>query len=241
MAEYLKKLATIYKTSQPEKHLETLKYFLPGSAYYDLIKDQADLPPQLDIWALIIEKLEAEQKQKIEAEVASRRFRMNVGTPAQILSEVEAEVFGVSKLGIMYEKVLALIPGSEPKEIEAWKLKLLQFNVKRITGVRDKSELYEQIIGLAKELISVNDPLPLELLIELANVDKPGNIAALWKQLVTLLLEKYDWDLLENLIARFPDSGLAKLGSGYKLSKQGDIDQAFDLFSVNTQHSQKRS
>ncbi|RCI03355.1 Superkiller protein 3 [Rhizopus stolonifer] len=216
LAEYLKKLATIYKTSQPEKHLETLKYFLPGSAYYDLIKDQADLPPQLDIWALIIEKLEAEQKQKIEAEVASRRFRMNVGTPAQILSEVEAEVFGVSKLGIMYEKVLALIPGSEPKEIEAWKLKLLQFNVKRITGVRDKSELYEQIIGLAKELISVNDPLPLELLIELANVDKP---------------EKYDWDLLENLIARFPDSGLAKLGSGYKLSKQGDIDQAFDLFS----------
>ena len=50
------------------------------------------------------------------------------------------------------------------------------------------------------------------------------------------LLEKYNWDLFEELISRFPDSGLAKLGRGYKLNKQGEIDQAFDLFSVNIKH-----
>ncbi|KAG1145173.1 hypothetical protein G6F37_001194 [Rhizopus arrhizus] len=216
VADYLKKLAAIYKTTQPEQHLEILKNFLPGSSYYDLIKDQPDLPSQIDIWKAIITKLEAEQKQKIENEVASRRFRMNVGTPAQVLSEVEAEVFGVSKLGTMYEKVLALIPEEEAEQIQMWKLKLLKFYVKRITGIRDKTELYEQIMKLAKELMPVNDPLPLELLIEAANVDNP---------------EKYNWDLFEELISRFPDSGLSKLGRGYKLNKQGEIDQAFDLFS----------
>lgn len=74
-------------------------------------------------------------------------------------------------------------------------------------------------MSLARELISVNDPLPLEILIESANVDSP---------------EKYDWDLFDQLIDRFPETGLAKLGKGYKLSKEGDIDQAFDLFSVSS-------
>lgn len=37
--------------------------------------------------------------------------------------------------------------------------------------------------------------------------------------------------MFEDLIQRFPDHGLAKLGRGYQLSKKGDIDQAFDLFS----------
>lgn len=45
--------------------------------------------------------------------------------------------------------------------------------------------------------------------------------------------DKYDWSLFDKLIERFPDTGLAKLGKGYQLSKQGDIDQAFDLFSVS--------
>jgi tetratricopeptide (TPR) repeat protein len=239
LADYLKKLAAIYKTTQPEQHLEILKNFLPGSSYYDLIKDQPDLPSQIDIWKAIITKLEAEQKQKIENEVASRRFRMNVGTPAQVLSEVEAEVFGVSKLGTMYEKVLALIPEEEAEQIQMWKLKLLKFYVKRITGIRDKTELYEQIMELAKELVPVNDPLPLELLIEAANVDNPGKLLPKAKKTLIydiFLLEKYNWDLFEELISRFPDSGLAKLGRGYKLNKQGEIDQAFDLFSVNIKH-----
>ncbi|KAI9266008.1 hypothetical protein BY458DRAFT_512826 [Sporodiniella umbellata] len=216
LAEYLKKLATIYKTEQPEKHLELLKQFLSDSDYYDLIKDQPDLPSQLDIWGLIIDKLEAEQKQSIEAETASRRFRVNGGTPAQILEGVEAEVFGVSKLGLMYRKVLDLIPESDAEQRKVWKFKLLEFNVKRIAGVKEKFELYTQIMDSARELVSVDSPLPLELLIEFADVRSP---------------EYYNWDLLEELISRFPDSSLAKLGRGYRLSKKGDIDQAFDLLS----------
>lgn len=73
-------------------------------------------------------------------------------------------------------------------------------------------------MDLAKELISANDPFPLQLLIDSANVDSP---------------DKYEWTLFDELINRFPDTGLAKLGKGYQLSKQGDIDQAFDLFGVS--------
>lgn len=35
-------------------------------------------------------------------------------------------------------------------------------------------KLYEKVITLAKELISSNDSLPLQLLIESTNVDSPG-------------------------------------------------------------------
>lgn len=106
-----------------------------------MIKDQPDLPPQLGIWKLIIEKLEKEQAQKIESEVASRRFRVSAGTPAQILRQVEADIYGVSKLGIMYEKVLDLVPQEDTKEREVWNIKLLKFFSKRILGVRDKAEV----------------------------------------------------------------------------------------------------
>lgn len=222
LADYLKKLLQVYKESEPDKYFETLKNFLPGSQHYDMIKDQPDLPPQLDIWKLIIEKLEKEQAQKIESEVASRRFRVSAGTPAQILRQVEADIYGVSKLGIMYETVLDLVPQEDTKEREFWNIKLLKFFSKRILGVRDKAEMHEKIMNLAKELVSVDDPLPLEILIESANVDSP---------------EKYDWTLFDQLIERFPETGLAKLGAGYKLSKEGNIDQAFDLFSEGLDES----
>lgn len=71
-------------------------------------------------------------------------------------------------------------------------------------------------------MISSNDPFPLQLLIESANVDSP---------------DKYDWTLFDQLMNRFPETGLAKLGKGYKLSKQGNIDQAFDLFGVSNNNS----
>ncbi|KAI9360280.1 hypothetical protein BD770DRAFT_385224 [Pilaira anomala] len=216
LADYLKKLLQVYKDTEPEKHFETMKLFLTGSEYYDLIKDQPDLPPQIDIWKLIIEKLDKEQAQKIDNEVASRRFRISAGTPAQVRDEVEAEIFGVSKLGVMYENVLALVPEDDKEQKEYWKLKLLRFYSKRLMGVKDKAEMYKKVMDLARELINANDPLPLELLIESANVDSPA---------------KYDWTLFDQLIERFPETGLAKLGKGYKVSKEGDLDQAFDLFS----------
>lgn len=144
LADYLKKLLQVYKESEPDKYFETLKNFLPGSQHYDMIKDQPDLPPQLDIWKLIIEKLEKEQAQKIESEVASRRFRVSAGTPAQILRQVEADIYGVSKLRIMYETVLDLVPQEDTKEREFWNIKLLKFFSKRILGVRDKAEVNKE-------------------------------------------------------------------------------------------------
>lgn len=131
----------MYKESEPDKYFETLKLFLPDSKYYDMIKDQPDLPPQIDIWKLIIEKLEKEQAQKIDSEVASRRFRVSAGTPAQVQAQVEAEIFGVSKLSIMYEKVLHLIVEDDKEQQQYWNLKLLKFYTKRLTGTRDKAEV----------------------------------------------------------------------------------------------------
>ncbi|KAL9546009.1 hypothetical protein MBANPS3_006873 [Mucor bainieri] len=217
LADYYKKLLHVYKQqNDQDQYLETLKEFLPQSPHYKLIKDQPNLPSQLEIWQTIIAKAEKEQRQKIENEVASRRFRVSAGTPAQVLAGVEADVYGVSKLGGMYESVLDLVPQDDAEQQQIWKLKLLHFYSKRLLGVRDKTELYEKVITLAKELVDANDPLPLQILIESANVDSP---------------DKYDWALLEQLMERFPEHGLSKLARGYQLSQQGDLDAAFDLFS----------
>jgi superkiller protein 3 len=142
LADYWKKLLQMYKKqNNDEKYLETLKEFLPMSPHYHLIKDQPDLPSQIDIWNLIISKMEKEQNQKIESEVASRRFRVSAGTPAQVLAGVEADVYGVSKLGTMYENVLALVPEEDKEQQQIWKLKLLHFYSKRLLGSKDKAKV----------------------------------------------------------------------------------------------------
>lgn len=142
LADYLKKLLSVYKQqNDQDQYLETLKWFLPQSPHYDLIKDQPNLPSQMEIWKTIIAKAEKEQSQKIESEVASRRFRVSAGTPAQVLAGVEADVYGVSKLGGMYENVLDLVPKDDIEEQHVWKLKLLHFYSKRLLGVKDKAEV----------------------------------------------------------------------------------------------------
>ncbi|CEP11408.1 hypothetical protein [Parasitella parasitica] len=217
LADYYKKLLHVYKQqNDQDQYLEILKEFLPQSPHYDLIKDQPNLPSQIEIWKTIIAKSEKEQSQKIESEVASRRFRVSAGTPEQVLAGVEADVYSASKLGYMYENVLALVPEKDKDEQNVWKLKLLHFYSKRLLGSKDKAELYEKVLSLAKELIAQNDPLPLQILIESADVYSP---------------DEYDWTLLEQLMTRFPAHGLSKLARGYQLNKEGNIDQAFDLFS----------
>ena len=95
----------------------------------------------MEIWKTIITRSEKEQNEKIESEVASRRFRVSAGTPAQVLAQVEADVYGVSKLGGMYENVLTLVPEDDKKEQNVWKLKLLHFYSKKLLGSKDKAEV----------------------------------------------------------------------------------------------------
>lgn len=118
------------------------------SPHYDLIKDQPDLPCQIDIWNLIISKLEKEQNQKIESEAASRRFRVSAGTPAQVLAGVEADVYGASKLGTMYETALALVPEEDKDQQQVWKSKLLHFYSKRLLGTKDKAEVKKKNLSI---------------------------------------------------------------------------------------------
>jgi hypothetical protein len=47
-------------------------------------------------------------------------------------------------------------------------------------------------------------------------------------------IEKYDWDMINDLMTRFPDVGLSKIAKGYQLTKEEQIDEAFDLFSVSS-------
>lgn len=61
-----------------------------------------------------------------------------------------------------------------------------------------------------------------------------------WAFLLRLhFLDQYDHQLLDDLVTRFPDTGLTKLVRGYRLYKENDIDQAFDLFAVRLDNKEK--
>ena len=53
-------------------------------------------------------------------------------------------------------------------------------------------------------------------------------------------LDQYDSQILDDLVTRFPDTGLTKLVRGYRLYKENDIDQAFDLFAVRLVNKGRR-
>ncbi|KAL0078663.1 hypothetical protein J3Q64DRAFT_1872086 [Phycomyces blakesleeanus] len=215
LADYLNKLLDIYgsKEKDEEKYIEIMKYFLPGSKYYDLVKTASDIPHPLDIWKTLVAKTEDEEAKLIESRIHSRRFMVSAGPLSQVTAEVEAQVYGNSKLGEMYETMLSL----NPNNMEELQIKLLNFWRKKLAGVPDKAELYEKIAKMAKTLVNLKakDPLPYELIIEMSDVENA---------------DQYDEDILTYLCENYPETGLAKLAQGYSLYKQQKTDEAFDFF-----------
>ncbi|KAI9022171.1 hypothetical protein CLU79DRAFT_719153 [Phycomyces nitens] len=219
LADYLNKLLDIYgsKEKDEEKYIEVMKYFLPGSKYYDIVKTAADIPRPLDIWKTLVAKTETEEADLIETRINSRRFMVSAGPLGEVKAKVEAEVYEKSKLGEMYETMLKLNPDNK----EELQIKLLDFWRKKIVGVSEKAEvfylLYEKISKLAKALVDkkVKDPLPYEMIIEMSDVESA---------------DQYDQNILEYLCENYPENGLAKLAQGYFLYNQEQVDEAFDLF-----------
>ncbi|KAI8982528.1 hypothetical protein BDB01DRAFT_851026 [Pilobolus umbonatus] len=222
VTDYLKKLLSVYKDSDKTKYLDTLKLFIPGSSYYELIKDQPNIPSPSEVWIPIIEHMEQEQNRKIENEVASRRFRVSNETPVQIRVNVETEIYSQSTLGELYQKIIELAP---VKDKERWELRLLTFNWKRLRGVKEKTELYKSIIELARKLLSANDPLPYEILIESSNVSGVGKT------------DHYDWKLINELMVKYPDHGISKYAKGYQLTKEENSSQGFDIYNEALEQS----
>jgi tetratricopeptide (TPR) repeat protein len=147
LADYLKKLLNVYKTENDEKnHLETLKLFLPQSKYYELIKDQPNLPDPLQVWTTIIASVEKETSHEIDAEVQARRFRVSNLTPAQVREQVESECYARSKLDTMYQNAIDI--QTDPVQVKACKIKLLHLYSKKLLAVTDKKEVKEMLLCL---------------------------------------------------------------------------------------------
>ncbi|KAI8379442.1 uncharacterized protein BYT42DRAFT_568792 [Radiomyces spectabilis] len=214
LADYLKKQLDIYENKIPneEKFVDTLKKFLPDSPVYDLLKAASSVPSAVEIWTKLIRITETNEKRQIEKEVHSRRFRVNAGSLSEVQEEVEAEVYGKSNLGHMYEQLLGL--GESSPEL---KVKLLHFYRRRLPGVTEKKELYEKMMQLATTLVQehIDDILPYELMIETTDTDDVAS---------------YDQSLLDYIKQHFPSSGLAKISSGYDAFQRNEMDEAFDLF-----------
>ncbi|KAI9489583.1 hypothetical protein BDB00DRAFT_842592 [Zychaea mexicana] len=217
LVEYLNKLVDVYESTDQDKYIVTLKLFLPGSPYYDLIKDTKSMRRPIDIWTTITNLTEADQSRMVESRVQSRRMGIHAGPPEEMRAQVEAEVYSKSQLGDMYENLLKL--SDSPDTIQALQLKLLSFWFKRLPAIVEKSKVYKDITDLANKLVQtdVNDALPYEILIETTDAQKIG---------------QYDKDLLSTVESKFPETGLAKLIQGYNLYQAGEIDSAFDMFAV---------
>ncbi|ORX43026.1 TPR-like protein [Hesseltinella vesiculosa] len=222
----LNKKLDIYENKVPNEQAltSTLKLYLPGSQYYDLIKDSKNLPDKTSIYRQLINVAESNDVNAIETTYKNRRLRINAKSAdtTGLRDQVESEIYSQSKLPFLYETLLDAT--EDPENIRTIQLKLLSLYRKQLFAMKDKSEVCEKISQLVHTLVvqDINDPLPYEISIEFTDVAK---------------FEDYNENLIGLFIHRFPESAVARIIQGHQKYTEGDLDEAFDLFSTGLEQA----
>ncbi|KAI8341483.1 hypothetical protein BC941DRAFT_510688 [Chlamydoabsidia padenii] len=222
VAEYLNKKLDIYENKQPneEKFIETLKLFLPGSIYYDIIKDSKDLPSTTKIYTHLVAITERNDAKTIDSLCKSRRLRANTSsntTATSLLLQVEAEVYRNSNICKYYEALLQQADTDDSVDVQAIQIKLLELYRKQLPALPSKSKACGKISQLVHTLVGqeVDNSLPYEISIEFTDVES---------------FDDYNQELLDIMVNRFPSNGVSKIIQGYRKYKEGQLDDSFDLF-----------
>ncbi|ORZ18014.1 hypothetical protein BCR42DRAFT_412963 [Absidia repens] len=222
VVEYLSKKLDIYENKQPdkEKYTQTLKLFLPGSKYYDSIKDAKNLPSIGNIYSSLIDITEQNDTKTITSAYKDRRLRASASpnaTTASLLEQVEADVYSKSNLGELYESLLQQADKDDTIDVQATQIKLLQLYRKQLAALPKKNEICAKISELVHTLVGfeVNSPIPYEISLEFTDVAR---------------FDDYNKELLDIMVDRFPATGTSKIIQGYRKYQEGQLDEAFDLF-----------
>ncbi|CAO3639771.1 unnamed protein product [Cunninghamella blakesleeana] len=219
VVDYLNKKLDIYETKMPDevKFIETLQQFLPTSKHYNLIKDAKNIPSTSKIYKYQMDLAERSDCKAIESTYKSRRFKINnaPSTAASLYESVEAEIYSKSDIISIYETLLEQ-PDDEVDKLDI-QTKLLNIYRKILPAKKNKNEVYNKIMTIVNTLIekNVDSSIPYEIKIEFTDVSS---------------CDDYDENIVNILINQYGSSTTSKFLLGYRKYKEGDLDEAFDIF-----------
>ena len=181
-------------------HLKhSLEVYLPTGALYEYLEGR--IPQPAYTYAKIAEIVEAEEKEKINAEIGQRRTRLGAKID-QVTADVKREILEGSQLEALYG---AVIDWSHEDEVRRqYEEKLLQHAYDTLIALPSpkKAAKRKQVTDLAQGLVILKHPFLLAWRIKLE-----------WNDVQDI--DELDAGLLREYIAFFPEQGLSKVLRGY--------------------------
>ena len=181
-------------------HLKhSLEVYLPTGSLYEYLEGR--IPQPAHTYAKIAEIVEAEEKEKINAEIGQRRTRLGAKID-QVTADVKREIFEGSQLEALYG---AVIDWSQEVEVRRqYEEKLLQHAYDTLIALPSprKAAKRKHVMDLAQGLVILKHHFLLAWRIKLE-----------WNDVQEI--DELDAGLLREYIALFPEEGLSKVLRGY--------------------------
>lgn len=195
--------------SRPQQR-KALELLLPSSSIYDFLEGR--IPHPSDTYTKVAQILEAEEKDRMNEEIAKRRTRLGARID-QVRRDVRQEILGNSTLEEVYSQVVNWTRDDAVRR--DFEERLLQHAYQTLTALPlDKKESKRiEVQELAKGMVIIKHPFKLAWTIELEWSDKET-------------LASWDIEVLKEYINFFPDDGLAKVLRGYLSSELSPITRA---------------
>ncbi|KAF3910944.1 hypothetical protein ABW20_dc0110431 [Dactylellina cionopaga] len=174
---------------------------LPDSPIYPYLEDSPSIPLPDIIYTRLAEIIEAEEKELINSQIASRKSRLGA-TERSVTVQVKQEVWKKSPLQDIYAQIINWTKDDQVRrDTEAKQLKL-GYSYLEVLGASEKAAQREKVLEWANGIVVLKVPYELawKIEIEWRDVDNIGD---------------YDVTLLRSYVDLFPNSGLATILRAY--------------------------
>ena len=173
---------------------KALELEVPNGPFYEYLEGR--LPHPSYTYVKLAEITEAEEKDRINKEIAERRTRLGARIN-QVTAEVKYEVYSKSSLEELYHKVIDWHLDDEIRRQYEEKVLLRAYDTLVILPSKDKPEKLEKVKNLANGMVILRHPFLLAWRIVLE-----------WKELEHL--RSLDISTIKDFINIFPENGLSK-------------------------------
>ncbi|KAL7276275.1 Superkiller protein 3 [Rhizina undulata] len=172
---------------------------LPESPVFDYLEGR--IPHPASTYLKLTEIIEAEEKVKINKEIASRRSRLGA-RPGSVEVEVKREVLGTSPLEELYQNILNWSDDEELRRQIDCKLLQHAYDKLQILPKENKSEQRSKVENWARGLVILKYPFELA-----------WNIILEWTDCESI--GEHEANVLREYVQHFPQSGLGTVLKAY--------------------------
>ena len=195
------------KYGSRSQYKRSLAALLPDSPVYDYLEGR--IPQPAITFIKLAEIIEAEERERINAEIGQRRTRLGARID-QVTAEVRRETFESSLLENIYQKIVDWTPDDGVRrEYEEKLLKRCGETLALLPPIK-KSEKRHRVQELARGLVILRHPFLLawRIVLEWNDIEDLSNL---------------DIGLLNDFTTLFPDEGLSKVVKGFLQSDASPI------------------